>query len=301
MPNEFSPFSSHESRGRFLAHLTSVEDSWPIQHASTTVKTRYGDTFVRTGGSEGAPPLVLLPGGQSTSLIWRRLIKPLSSHFHTYALDAIYDEGRSVPTRPLPTIDDLRLWLDDVLDGLGLNDGITMAGMSYGCYAAAEYALHSPLRISKLVWIAPVMIGAPLGKEFIERLTPLADGKRTSLETFCRWVMPSIAANCPEEFNQRIDEILLVRDCYGQMFPPVRAAMMSDEDLKSIIAPTLYILGEQDGATSDASQAIARVQALIPHVETMLVPGAGHDVVAAEQAALTERILKFLLEYARGA
>jgi pimeloyl-ACP methyl ester carboxylesterase len=278
-----------------------LEDSWPIQHASTTVKTRYGDTFVRTGGAQGAPPLVLLPGGQTSSLNWRRLIKPLSSHFRTYALDAIYDEGRSVPTRPIPTIDDLRLWLDDVLDGLGLNDGITMAGNSYGCYAAAEYALHSPRRINKLVWIAPVMIGAPLGKEFIERLMPLADGERASLETFCRWVMPSIAANSPEEFNQRIDEILLVRDCYARMSPPVRAAMMSDEDLKNINAPTLYILGEQDGATSDASQTIARVQALMPHVETMLVPGAGHDVMAAEQAALTERILKFLQEYAKGA
>src|SRR5262245_22652862 len=114
MPNEFSPFTSHESRTRFLAHLSSLEDSWPIQHASTTVKTRYGDTFVRTGGSTDAPPIVLLPGGQSSSLIWRRLIKPLSSHFRTYALDAIYDEGRSVPTRTISTIDDLGLWLDDV-------------------------------------------------------------------------------------------------------------------------------------------------------------------------------------------
>jgi hypothetical protein len=34
----------------------------------------------------------------------------------------------------------------------------------------------------------------------------------------------------------------------------------------------------------------------MPHVGTMLVPGAGHDVMAAAQAALTERILKFLLE-----
>lgn len=294
MSKEFSPFSSKESRKRFLTHLALLEKSWPIQHESTTVQTQYGETFVRIGGSEGAPPLVLLPGGQSSSLIWRRLIKPLSSRFRTYTLDAIYDEGRSVPTRPIATVDDLRLWLDDVLDGLGLDDGITMAGQSYGCYATAEYVLHAPRRVSKLVWIAPVMIGAPLGKEFVERLMLVADGKRDSLAAYCRWVMPSIAANYPEEFNRRIDEILLVRDCYGRMFPPVRAAMMSDEDLKNITIPTLYILGEQDGATSDVNQTIARVQSLMPNVEAMLVADAGHDLVAAETELLTGRILTFL-------
>jgi pimeloyl-ACP methyl ester carboxylesterase len=238
--------------------------------------------------------MVLLPGGQSSSLIWRRLIGPLSTCFRTYALDAIYDEGRSVPTRPVRTVDDLRLWLDEVLDGLGLDSEITMAGQSYGCYASAEYALHAPQRLSKLVWIAPVMIGAPISKEFVDRLMLVADGKRDSLEEYCRWIMPSIAANYPKEFSRRIDEILLVRECYGRMFPPVRAAVMSDDDLQRIAIPTLYILGDQDGATGDKYKTIERIKSLMPHVETMLVRGAGHDIVAAETELLTERLFVFL-------
>jgi pimeloyl-ACP methyl ester carboxylesterase len=88
------------------------------------------------------------------------------------------DEGRSIPTHPISTVNDLRRWLDDVLDGLGLTGSIAMAGQSCGCYATAEYVLHAPLRVGKLVWIAPVMIGAPLGKEFVERLRTIQQAMR---------------------------------------------------------------------------------------------------------------------------
>jgi pimeloyl-ACP methyl ester carboxylesterase len=294
-PAEFRPFTSQEARNRFLAHLEVLERSWPVKYEGMAVQTEYGETFVRTSGPVGAPPLVLLPGGQSSSLVWRRLVEPLSARFRTYALDAIYDEGRSVPARPMRDIDELRSWLDAVLDGLGLADRITMAGQSYGCYALAEYALHAPQRLHKLAWIAPVMIGAPLSQEFVDRLMPAADGRRESLEKYCRWVMPSIASRHPEEFDRRIDEILLVRESYGTMFPPVRAAVMSDDDLRRIETPTLYVLGECDGATADPRGAMERVESLMPHVETVLVPGAAHDVVVAETKLVTERLLEFML------
>ncbi len=260
------------------------------------VQTRYGETFVRIGGPADAQPVVLLPGGQTSSLVWRRLIEPLSRSFHTYALDAIYDEGHSVPTHPVRTVDDLRSWFDTVLDGLGLTNGITIAGQSYGCYASAEYALHAPQRLSRLVWIAPVMIGAPISAEFVDRLKPVADGKRESLEAYCRWIMPFIAVKHPEEFSRRIDEILLVRESYGMMFPPVRAAVISDEDLRHIKTPTLYILGERNGATAIPREAIERVASLMPSVETVLIPGSGHDIVAAETALVTEGLLSYLQE-----
>lgn len=293
-PNEFRPFTSQEARDCFLEHLSDLERYWPVEYEGRTVLTEHGETFVRISGPINAPPIVLLPGGQSSSLVWRRLIEPLSRHFRTYALDAIYDEGRSVPARPMLNVDELRSWLDAVCDGLGLTNDITIAGQSYGCYASAEYALYAPHRLRKLVWIAPVMIATPLSQEFIERLMKVADGRRESLEEYCRWIMPSIATNHPEEFTRRIDEILLVRESYGTMFPPVRSPVMSDEDLQRIELPALYILGDCDGATANPREAIERIESNMPHVETVLVPGAGHDVVAAETEFVTERLLQFL-------
>lgn len=293
--DSFAPFTSPEARNRFLAHIEALERSWPVRFEGAMLRTDDGETFVRVSGPADAPPIVLLPGGQSSSLIWRRLIEPLSARFRTYAVDAIYDVGRSVPSRPMQDIGSLRSWLDDLLDGLGLTGTVTMAGQSYGCYASAEYVLHAPNRIHKLVWIAPVMIGAPLSREFVNRLKPAADGRRESLAEYCRWVMPSMAARFPEEFERRVDELLLIRETYGLMIPPVRAAVMADEDIQSIQAPTLYILGDSDGATADPWAAIERIESLMPHVQTLLVPGAAHDVVVAATDLVTERVMDFLL------
>ena len=78
---EFRPFSSPEARERFLAHIEVLERSWPVEHEGRMVITDDGKTFVRISGPVAAPPVVLLPGGQSSSLVWRRLIAPLSAHF----------------------------------------------------------------------------------------------------------------------------------------------------------------------------------------------------------------------------
>lgn len=292
---DLRPFTSPEARRRFLAHIEMLERSWPVEYEGRMVRTDDGETFVRVSGPVGAPPVVLLPGGQSSSLVWRRLIAPLSASFRTFAVDAIYDEGRSVPARPVRKVEDLCSWLGAVLDELGLKDGITMAGQSYGCYVSAEYALQASERLHKLVWIAPVMIGAPLSQEFVDRLIPAADGQRESLAEYCRWIMPSVAAKHPEDFEQRIDEILLVRESYGRMIPPVRAAMMSDDDLQSIRIPTLCILGGSDGATADPRGALERIASLMPHVQTLLVPDAGHDVLVAETDLVTRHVLDFLM------
>jgi pimeloyl-ACP methyl ester carboxylesterase len=113
---EFRPFRSAEARDRYLARYDATEKSWPVPFESRTVETDHGTTFARISGPSDALPLVLLPGGQSSSLVWRRLIEPLSARFRTYALDAIYDAGRSVPSRPMKDINGLMAWLDDVLD-----------------------------------------------------------------------------------------------------------------------------------------------------------------------------------------
>jgi pimeloyl-ACP methyl ester carboxylesterase len=260
------------------------------------VVTEHGTTFLRVSGPVGAPPLVLLPGGQSTSLVWRRVIEPLSARFRTVALDAIYDQGRSIPARPMRDVADLTAWLDGVLDALGLTDGVHMAGMSYGAYATAEYALHAPRRLKKIVWIAPVMVAAPIAQEFIERLRPCAGAGREPLEAFCRWVLPSLAALGGREIDKRVDEILMTRECYGMMMPPVRGLVLPEEELARLSVPALYILGERDGATDNPREVLAHLAAVAPRIETMLVPAAGHDVVVAQPGLVADRMIEFLAE-----
>ena len=70
--HEFRPFTSQQARDCYLAHYDAMERYWPIESENRMVATEHGTTFMRVSGPAGAPPLVLLPGGQSTSRVWRR-------------------------------------------------------------------------------------------------------------------------------------------------------------------------------------------------------------------------------------
>lgn len=76
----------------------------------------------------------------------------------------------------------------------------------------------------------------------------------------------------------------------------VRRPVLSDDELSSIAVPALYILGEHDGATENPREVLARIGFVAPHIETMLVPGAGHDAVVAQPKLIADRVLQFLGE-----
>ena len=82
---------------------------WPIASEERTVPTTYGATFVRISGPTSAPPIVLLPGVATTSLMWAPNIQARSAEYHSFAVDQIGDFGRSVCTRPVQRLRDSSL------------------------------------------------------------------------------------------------------------------------------------------------------------------------------------------------
>jgi hypothetical protein len=113
--NTYHPFRSEEAKVRYLDHYDKRMELWSVASVTRIIETTYGQTFIRISGPEEAPALVLLPGGGCNSLIWLQIIKTLSENYRTYAVDNIYDFGRSVYTRPMTTTNDLLIWLDELL------------------------------------------------------------------------------------------------------------------------------------------------------------------------------------------
>jgi pimeloyl-ACP methyl ester carboxylesterase len=293
---DFFPFQSAEARERFLARYAEQEADWPVPFEGRVVTSDHGETFVRISGPGEATPLLLLPGAASSSLAWKRLIEPLSTRFRIYAVDAIYDVGCSVPVRPVKDIDDLTAWLDAVLDGLGLREIVDLMGLSFGAYAIAEYALHAPERVRKMVWLSPAMIVAPISPEFVERISACAVPGPEPLRAFTRWAMPGLAGLDERELEERVADQLLIHEAYAGVMPPVGRAVFSDEELRSIRPPVLYIVGECDGVVEDARAAVARVNTVAPAIETVLIPGAGHDAIISHTQLIADRVLQFLDE-----
>ena len=163
------PFRSAEARERYLAFYDEHAKSWPVASEARTVHTDDGDTFMLISGPVDAPPLVLLPAGRTNSLCWTPVIEALSESFRTYAVDAIYDDGRSMSSRPIKTTADATGWLDRLFDALELADGVNLMGVSFGGWLAAEYLLHAPERLAKVVWLSPAGVVLPMSGEFLAR------------------------------------------------------------------------------------------------------------------------------------
>src|SRR5690349_12938367 len=87
---------------------------WPVPCETSTIPTRYGDTFVVASGEPTAPPLVLLHGAGTNSAIWIGDVGTFSRRYRVYAVDLIGEAGKSAPNRPDWNRPAYAEWLCDV-------------------------------------------------------------------------------------------------------------------------------------------------------------------------------------------
>lgn len=86
-----------------------------------------------------------------------------SDHRPVIAIDTIWEAGRSTQLTPMASGDPVSQWLDEVLEGLGL-DSLHLLGYSYGAWAALNQVLRAPDRLAAVTAIDPpgAITGIPL-------------------------------------------------------------------------------------------------------------------------------------------
>ena len=116
--------------------------------------------------------MVLIHAYQATSAEWIDLAAGLSGQRRVYALDVIGDAGHSTVGRTaIETPADMGVWLDTVLEGLGLNSA-EICGHSYGAWIALDYALGHPARVDRVTLLDPTMCFGPLLPLYVIRALP---------------------------------------------------------------------------------------------------------------------------------
>jgi pimeloyl-ACP methyl ester carboxylesterase len=160
MRESYHPFKSQKAKEMYLSYYNEQVKCWPVASEEKIVITSFGQTYIRISGPKKGMPLVLLSGDSENSLAWIHQIKALSKHFRTYAIDNIWDNGRSINTNPIKKPSDFVQWLDELFSALQL-ENINLIGFSYGGWLASLYALSYPERLNKLVLIAPLGVLPP--------------------------------------------------------------------------------------------------------------------------------------------
>jgi pimeloyl-ACP methyl ester carboxylesterase len=238
----------------------------PLQHR--VVATREGDTFVVDCGHTDAPPVVLLHGAGSNSAIWQTDASRWSLTKRLYMVDLIGEPGLSAPSRPPLDSDAFSLWLDDVLDRLGV-DAAGFVGVSLGGWLATDYAIRRPGRVERLALRAPGGIGRQRYGAVLAALALMPFGERGTRRAL------RIALGPGRIPDPVIDYMLLIQRNYR----PRRDTLpvFSDDDLKAIVAPFFVVLGARDRMLNSRDTA-ARLTRLQPAATVNLLAGAGHGL-----------------------
>ncbi|QOV37634.1 alpha/beta hydrolase [Streptomyces ferrugineus] len=268
----------------FHAAYDAVLRRWPVDVHSVDVPSPYGTTRVQICGREDGAPVVLLPGGGATSVVWFANVKDLAAAHRVYAVDLIGDIGRSVHDgAPLRGADDLVAWLDTLFAELGL-DGAHLCGHSYGAWIALNYALHAPQRLGRLALLDPTNCFTGMRPRYlVHGLPTLLRPTAERIQAFHRWETGSD----PEDPAWRT---FLDSTAGARRSKVVAMRRPKARDLRACTVPALVLLAGRSRA-HDARRAAAAARRLLPEAGVVTLPDASHHSLPTERPAELNRLL----------
>lgn len=276
-------FRSAEAATSIIAQYKEVLDRWPVHRTERHVQTCLGSTFVIASGPEAGPPVILLHGAQANSAAWIPDVPLWSRKFRLFAVDMIGEAGLSATVRPDLAGDAHALWLDDVLDGLGISRAI-FVGTSLGGWLALDYANRRPEAVEALALICPGGIGRQ--KNFLLKALPLLLlgpwGQRKIREM--------VFGPAPDVLPDSLRPFAGLMDSIGKAVRPrvVTMPRLTDDQLKQLGMPILAIIGGRD-ALLDSTDTRHTLERNVPQAEICFIEEGYHFLPGH-----TERIMDFL-------
>jgi pimeloyl-ACP methyl ester carboxylesterase len=258
---------------------------WPVPNEQIHIPTQQGSTFVVISGPKDAPPLLLLHGGATNSALWMGEVAAFARSFRVYCVDLIGEPGLSVPARPSLATDAYAVWLDDVLNHLGISRA-SIVGASLGGWLALDYAIRRPERVEEVAVLCPGGIGRQkVGIVFLTLLSRMFGGWGK------RKLMERILGRAPVDPTPPVKAFIDFATLIHRHFRPrmVKLPVFSDNALHNLRAPLLAIVGGRD-VLLDSAQTKRRLEQHAPAAQVVYLPEAGHLIHGK-----WERVREFLL------
>lgn len=238
------------------------------------VPTSFGTVRAyRFAGPDSGAPVVLLPGRNASTPMYRTNLGPLLQQRTVYALDLLGEAGLSVQHKPIRGAPDQAQWLDETLAGLGLETA-HLLGVSMGGWTAANCAVHRPGRIASLTLLDPVFTftGIPV-KAVLASVALFAPGVP---EAWRRRLHSWIAGGA--DLQAAASESALI-DSGAKDFTLSTPApkMFTEEQLRGLDIPVLALIAGRS-VMLDPKRAVARARKLLARGEVELWAEASHAI-----------------------
>jgi len=260
----------------FLATYRTGMAGLPPFSALFDVPTSFGTVRAyRFDGpaDDSGPPVVLLPGRNASTPMWRANLPGVLEHRTAYCVDLLGEAGLSVQEQPITGPDDQAQWLDETLAGLGL-EAAHLMGVSIGGWTATNCAVRRQGRVASLVLLDPAMTFARIPVR-----TALVSGALFAPgvpEALRRRVLRWIAGGA--DADDSVPEAALISA--GSNDFVLRSPMpkvFTDDQLRSLDIPVLAFLAGRS-VIHDAERAAARARNLLPNGQIEFWAEASHAI-----------------------
>jgi 3-oxoadipate enol-lactonase len=262
----------------------------PFVHVADGTRIHYEVT-----GRPGATPILMIQGLGASKNAWNLQRIAMATRFRSISLDN-RGAGRSdKPTQPFT----LEQMADDaiaVLDAAGV-DTAHVVGASMGGVISQIIAVKYPHRVRSLTLVCTACRNHPWRQELLQSWAHTAEekgmievGKEAaqwvmSPRSFRRlvpaftWMGPLAALRPRHSFVSQIQAILDTREDLV-------------DELSSITAPTMVIVGNQDILTprGDSEEIAER----IPNAELVVISGAAHGLMMEHSTTFNKILIEFL-------
>jgi 3-oxoadipate enol-lactonase len=249
--------------------------------------------FEHRGGESGRPPIVFINSLGTDLRIWDEVAGQLAADFPVLVYDK-RGHGLSGLGAPPYTIAEHAEDLERLIDHVGARE-VVLCGLSIGGLIAQQFAARHADRVRCLVLCDTAhKIGTA---EFWDQR--IAAVERDGIESIAdgileRWFTPAFRKDAPARFAGC--RTMLVRQSpagYAGSCAAVRDADHT-ELVASIEAPTLVLVGEQDGSTPP--ELVRSTAELIPGARFETIADAGHIPCVEQPAVLVARLRGFFRE-----
>jgi pimeloyl-ACP methyl ester carboxylesterase len=239
--------------------------------------------------------VVFLPGGNFLNPTCLKWFLPLAKGHRLYAPDIVGQPGRSAQERPSPKGDGHAFWVEDVLDGLGL-ERAPLVGLSYGAGLAIRTMGLAPERVSRAALVSPAGIAAgPLARMLLEVVAPMLLYRLRPTEArLLRAARPLLTEPEEPDFGPAVRQI-------GAVYRHLRLdaglpRMATEQELKGFGGPVAVFASEED-VFFPARAVLPRAREIFPNlVLAEFLEGCRHIPFKAGLAQIGERVLAFLAD-----
>ena len=251
-------------------------------------------------------PVVLLHGWPQHWWSWRHLIAPLAEHYRVICPD-IRGMGWSEAPAGGYSVWDLTADLLALLDHLGLDGGVRLAGHDWGSLAAYQAALDQPERFDRLVPMGGVHLWSGVGSRRTIYARPWhlplfagPAGRLLAERTgFIRWIVDYWSAR---PFDDDVADVYVkpamrpgsanavhLRD-RSVITREIPHYLRTAPDLR-LKVPTLHLNGDHDPLARDVPDSYRK---FADDMRLELVPDAGHFIADENPHWVADRLLSFL-------